>query len=117
MRGGRGLERDANFKLVIKDPGDRSSRRLSHHPPILLHDKMKFLAFLPLLASLAAAQVSNDDPRGKEIYIISPACDSYKCQVSWKQGSTQTITWLNAPKGGLKIQLVPENGQSGSSCE
>lgn len=82
---------------------------------------MKFslsaLAFAVVLPLSALAQASNDDPTGKEIYITSPSCGYYKCKVTWKQGSTQTITWLNAPKGGLKIQLVPEAGKSGKTCE
>lgn len=72
---------------------------------------------LTTLVSSSLAQASNDDPTGKEIYMTSPSCDHYKCKVTWAQGSTQTITWLNAPKGGLKIELVPGEGQSGSSCE
>lgn len=82
-------------------------------------------SFLPLLLLLAVtfcstlvnAQASNDDPTGKEIYIVSPACDSYQCKNYWKRGKTYEITWLNAPKGGLKIQLEPENDSSLPTCE
>ncbi|CAO1624530.1 unnamed protein product [Sympodiomycopsis kandeliae] len=79
---------------------------------------MKFLtSSLLLLSSVlfssVAGQASNDDPTGKEIYMTSPSCDHYQCKVVWKTGSTQQITWLNAPKGGLKIQLL-STGDNGS---
>lgn len=98
------------------------SSRLDLYSAMLCNASSSFLPLLLLLAvtfcsTLVNAQASNDDPTGKEIYIVSPACDSYQCKNYWKRGKTYEITWLNAPKGGLKIQLEPENDSSLPTCE
>lgn len=78
---------------------------------------VRLLAYLAatLLAFSATvfAQASNDDPRGKTLYVNAPSCDHWKCQVVWSPGQNVYVNWLNAPKGGLKIQLVPEEGTTG----
>lgn len=88
---------------------------------------MKFLPLIfaatALLYSAQPAQASNnnnnnnnpDDPTGKQLYIVSPSCNYYKCKVHWARGSKQKVTWWNAPKGDVKIQLVSEG--SGQTCE
>lgn len=74
-------------------------------------------ALLALTAVLATtsvmAQASNDDPNGKVLYVNYPSCGYYKCSVTWKRGQRVYINWLNAPKGGLKIQLAPQEGVTG----
>lgn len=79
---------------------------------------LRLSVVLCAVVASVSAQASNDDAAGKEIYITAPACDSYQCINHWHRGATHDITWLNAPSGGLKIKLVPEEGTSGlKSCE
>ncbi|PWN27973.1 hypothetical protein BDZ90DRAFT_214422, partial [Jaminaea rosea] len=66
------------------------------------------------LSSLVLGADNPDDPSGKEVYVVSPSCGYYKCKVNWARGSTQHVTWWNAPAGGLNIHLVPTKG-SGKS--
>jgi len=80
----------------------------------------KMARFLSLLGTLfavcttfALAQASNDDPRGKILYVNYPSCDYYQCQVTWHPGQATYVNWINAPKGGLRIQLEPQEGTTG----
>ncbi|TKY85506.1 hypothetical protein EX895_005668 [Sporisorium graminicola] len=77
----------------------------------------RFISLLSTLfavcTTLVLAQASNDDPRGKELYVNYPSCDYYRCQVTWYQKQSVYVNWLNAPKGGLKIQLAPQDGVTG----
>ncbi|SJX63251.1 uncharacterized protein SRS1_14084 [Sporisorium reilianum f. sp. reilianum] len=68
---------------------------------------------LVLYTSLVRAQASNDDPHGKVLYVNYPSCDYYRCQVTWYQNQSVYVNWLNAPKGGLKIELAPQDGVTG----
>lgn len=70
-------------------------------------------ATLVAFSAAVLAQASNDDPRGKVLYVNYPSCDHWKCQVIWHPNQSVYVNWLNAPKGGLKIQLVPEEGTTG----
>ncbi|EST05303.1 hypothetical protein PSEUBRA_005573 [Kalmanozyma brasiliensis GHG001] len=80
---------------------------------------VRLLTLLSALASvcttLVLAQASNDDPRGKVLYVNYPSCDYYKCKVTWRPGQSVYVNWLNAPKGGLRIQLAPQDGTTGLS--
>lgn len=69
--------------------------------------------FFAVCVSLALAQASNDDPHGKVLYVNYPSCDYWRCQVTWYQKQSVYVNWLNAPKGGLKIQLAPQDGVTG----
>lgn len=80
---------------------------------------MKFTTSLVSLLSLACAmlpaasahtsEVTADfASRATDIYMTNPACEYYQCRVSWARGEKVKISWLEAPKGGLKIELVPE---------
>lgn len=70
-------------------------------------------AALLALCATVLAQASNDDPHGKILYVNYPSCDSWRCQVTWHPNEAVYVNWLNAPKGGLKIQLVPQDGTTG----
>lgn len=80
---------------------------------------VRLLTLLSTLATvcstLVLAQASNDDPRGKVLYVNYPSCDYYKCKVTWRPGQSVYVNWLNAPKGGLRIQLAPQDGTTGLS--
>lgn len=69
-------------------------------------------ALTALALPFVAGQASNDDPHGKELYVNYPSCDHYQCQVIWHQNEGVYINWLNAPKGGLRIELAPADGTS-----
>lgn len=75
--------------------------------------RLTYLTSLLSLVALSWAQASNDDPRGKLLYVNYPSCDQYKCQVIWRPNQSVYVNWLNAPTGGLKIQLVPQEGTTG----
>ncbi|CDS01794.1 uncharacterized protein SPSC_06457 [Sporisorium scitamineum] len=72
-----------------------------------------FSTLIAVCTTLALAQASNDDPRGKILYVNYPSCDYYRCQVTWYQNQSVYVNWLNAPKGGLRIQLAPQDGVTG----
>lgn len=78
---------------------------------------VRFLTLLTTFAAtaftLALAQASNDDPRGKVLFVNYPSCDSWRCKVTWRRGQSVYVNWLNAPKGGLRIQLAPQDGTHG----
>ncbi|KAJ9479493.1 ATP-dependent RNA helicase DBP5 [Pseudozyma hubeiensis] len=78
---------------------------------------VRFLSLLTTVATvcttLALAQASNDNPNGKILYVNYPSCSYYRCQVTWTAGSANYVNWLNAPKGGLRIQLEPQDGTTG----
>ncbi|KAN0065837.1 hypothetical protein ACQY0O_000967 [Thecaphora frezii] len=67
------------------------------------------LLYLPLLA---LGQASNDDPRGKILYVNSPSCGSYQCHVNWHRLSTVKVNWLSAPHGHVSIHLLPQDDNS-----
>lgn len=71
------------------------------------------LTTLLSLFAFTSAQASNDDPRGKVLYVNYPSCDHYQCQVIWRPNQSVYVNWLNAPAGGLKIQLTPQEGTTG----
>ncbi|PWZ00234.1 hypothetical protein BCV70DRAFT_107176 [Testicularia cyperi] len=72
-----------------------------------------FLLVSAALFGSVAAQVENDNPSGKTLYVNYPSCDSYKCQVIWRPGQNVYVNWLKAPKGSLKIELMPQEGTTG----
>lgn len=65
------------------------------------------LTTLLAISSSVLAQASNDDPRGKELYVNYPSCDYWKCEVIWHPNQSVYVNWLNAPPGGLRILLAP----------
>nr|CDI53856.1 conserved hypothetical Ustilago-specific protein [Melanopsichium pennsylvanicum 4] len=80
---------------------------------------VRILTALTTLAALCGtvlAQASNDDPNGKVLYVNYPSCDSWKCKVIWHPNQSVYVNWLNAPKGGLEIQLVPQEATSDWLC-
>ncbi|PWN49649.1 hypothetical protein IE53DRAFT_300951, partial [Violaceomyces palustris] len=61
-------------------------------------------------------QAENDNPKGKVLYVNSPSCDHYRCQVKWIPGQSYFVNWVNPPKGkpsNVKIQLIPQEGTQG----
>lgn len=78
---------------------------------------VRFFSILSTLfavcTTVALAQASNDDPNGKVLYVNYPSCDYYRCQVTWKHDQAVYVQWLNAPRGGLRIQLAPQDGTTG----
>ena len=71
------------------------------------------LAALSALCGAVLSQASNDDPRGKELYVNFPSCSYYRCEVIWHTNESVYVNWLNAPRGGLRIQLAPQDGTTG----
>lgn len=71
------------------------------------------LALSAVFASSVAGQADNDNPNGKVLYVNYPSCGYYRCSVTWKRGQRVYINWLNAPKGGLKIEFGPQEGVTG----
>ncbi|EFP80672.1 uncharacterized protein PGTG_06628 [Puccinia graminis f. sp. tritici CRL 75-36-700-3] len=52
------------------------------------------------------------------LYVTSPACASYKCEVVRQPGDALHINWLNAPFGDVKLVLASEtNGKSYTIAE
>ena len=68
---------------------------------------------LGVASTVVVGQASNDDPQGKVLYVNYPSCSYYRCQVTWRQNEAVYINWLNAPRGGLRIQLTPQDGTTG----
>ncbi|POV96719.1 hypothetical protein PSHT_15001 [Puccinia striiformis] len=56
---------------------------------------------------LAACQSYND--QSTELYVTSPSCASYKCEVVQHHGDKLQVNWLNAPPGDVKLILASEN--------
>ncbi|PLW18071.1 hypothetical protein PCANC_04711 [Puccinia coronata f. sp. avenae] len=42
------------------------------------------------------------------LYVTSPSCASYKCEVTIHHGDTLNVNWLNAPSGDVKLVLASE---------
>ncbi|OAV86329.1 hypothetical protein PTTG_09685 [Puccinia triticina 1-1 BBBD Race 1] len=45
------------------------------------------------------------------LYVTSPACASYKCEVVRSHGDKLHINWLNAPSGDVKLVLASETDE------
>ncbi|EPQ28206.1 uncharacterized protein PFL1_04034 [Pseudozyma flocculosa PF-1] len=72
-----------------------------------------FALLCSLSSLLVAGQVENDDPRGKVLFVSEPSCDSWRCQVKWRQGTKHRVNWFNPPRGKVSIKLVPQEGTTG----
>ncbi|KNZ49861.1 uncharacterized protein VP01_473g13 [Puccinia sorghi] len=60
-------------------------------------------------AGWVAGQSYND--QSTTLYVTSPACASYKCEVTLHHGDKLDINWLNAPPGDVKLVLASETDE------
>lgn len=95
----------------LSTPNNHSPR--PHTPSATMVRLTTLLTTLILTSTAVLGQASNNDPHGKVLYVNYPSCDFYQCTVTWHQGESVYVNWLNAPKGGLRIQLAPQEGVEG----
>jgi len=51
------------------------------------------------------------DDQSTTLYVTSPACASYKCEVTLHHGDKLDINWLNAPPGDVKLVFASETDE------
>ncbi|CAO1626476.1 unnamed protein product [Parajaminaea phylloscopi] len=69
---------------------------------------LALLAAGSTLASASSGALSArqyQDPNSP-LLVDSPACEYYRCIVSWKHGDTVNINWINAPKGTVNLVMM-----------
>lgn len=64
-----------------------------------------FAHSLAVVAGIALHLRQYQDPNSP-LLVDLPACDYYRCIVTWKHGDTVSINWINAPTGTVNLVMM-----------